>query len=376
MIKPIPFLELKQTYDELSEEIDKAIKDVLDGGWYIGGGAVSAFESDFSSYTQSRHCVGVASGLDALYLSMLALNIQKGDEVIVPVHTFIATFLAIMNVGAVPIPAACGDDYLIDPDSIDALITPRTRAIIPVHLYGKVCDMDKILTSAKKHNLYVIEDAAQAHGAKYKDKKVGAIGDITCWSFYPGKNLGAFGDGGAITTNSEDLARRIRRVANYGSEKKYHHTDVGINSRLDTLQAAILSVKLKYLDEWNSRRRVMAARYLKELAPYTADKTGPHLILPIVSERDTDSHVWHLFVVRTKDRDQFASALRLSGVETQIHYPHLCVDHECFPDMRQEYQNHFEIERQWCRDILSLPMSPHHSPQQIELIIEKVIEHL
>ena len=365
MPRSVPFLDLKDTYTELAPEIDAALKAVTSGGWYIGGDFLEKFEEEFAIFCEAKYCVGVGNGLDALSLSMMALEIGKGDEVIVPVHTFIATYLAILNVGAVPVPVACGDDFLMDPEAIEAAITPRAKAIMPVHLYGNVCHMDKILEIAKAHNLYVIEDAAQAHGASYNGKRVGGIGDTSCWSFYPGKNLGAFGDAGAVTTNNKDLADRIRCLGNYGSAKKYHHVEVGINSRLDPLQAAILSVKLKYLDEWNNRRRALAGRYLERLKELESEA----FLLPKQPEGYEVSPVWHLFVVQLKERDAIAAKLKELGIGTQVHYPHLCTDHDCFPEMREQYKGEFAKERKWCRDILSLPISPHHRQDDIDYVM-------
>ena len=376
MIKNVPFLDLKDSYDELAEDINAATLSVLNNGWYIGGAALEKFEKEFADFVQADFCIGNGSGLDALHLSLMALDIKAGDEVIVPVHTFIATYLAIIKVGAIPVPVGCGYDYLIDPLQIAAAITDKTKAIMPVHLYGNICDMGAIKDVAAKHNLYVIEDAAQAHGAKYKGRSIGAIGDLTCWSFYPGKNLGAFGDAGAVTANDAELARKIRMIGNYGSIKKYEHEMVGTNSRLDTIQAATLSVKLQHLEQWNARRQKIAAYYIDELSSVAGDKSRFNMVLPSMPVDQDSRHVWHLFVIKINDRAHIMEALKERGIATQIHYPHLCVDHACFPDIKALYKNRFQKERQWCQDILSLPISPHHSEHDIEYVVKNLKEIL
>ncbi|MCB1366093.1 MAG: DegT/DnrJ/EryC1/StrS family aminotransferase, partial [Rhodobacteraceae bacterium] len=263
----IPFLDLGAAYRELAGDIDAAVARVLASGWYVGGQEVEAFEAEFAAYTESAHCVGTGNGLDALVLALRACGIGPGDGVIVPSNTYIATWLAVSAVGATiqpvePDPAT----HNIDPARIAAAVTPDTRAILPVHLYGQPADLDPILDLARKHGLRVIEDAAQAHGARYRGRRIGGHGDVACWSFYPGKNLGALGDAGAITTGDAGIAERIRRLGNYGSAQKYVHVERGVNSRLDPLQAAVLRVKLAVLDDWNDRRRAIAAAYGEGLA--------------------------------------------------------------------------------------------------------------
>ncbi|MDA9707727.1 DegT/DnrJ/EryC1/StrS family aminotransferase [Prochlorococcus sp. AH-736-K21] len=263
----IQFLNVGSTYSEIKEEIDEAISEVLKSGWYILGKEVEKFEELWSYYCESKYAVGVASGLDSLILSLRALDIKEGDEIIVPSNTYIATWLAISAVGAKIIPIEPDENtHNIDVTKIDELINERTKAIIPVHLYGQPTDMNSILNIARKYNLYVVEDAAQAHGATYNNKKIGSHGDIVCWSFYPGKNLGGFGDGGAITTNNYKIAEKIKLLRNYGSSRKYHNELKGVNSRLDPIQAAILRVKLKYLDKWNNKRRILANEYNEKLS--------------------------------------------------------------------------------------------------------------
>jgi dTDP-4-amino-4,6-dideoxygalactose transaminase len=263
----VPFLDLGAAYREIQAELESAVFTSLRSGWYIGGRDVEAFEEEFAAFTETRHCVGVANGLDALHLALVAMGIGVGDEVIVPTNTFIATWLAVSQSGAILIPVEPVEStYNLDPDRIEAAITPRTRAILPVHLYGQPADLDPILALARKHGLRVLEDAAQAHGARYKGKRIGGHGDVVAWSFYPSKNLGALGDAGAVTTNDPEVADRVRVLRNYGSRVKYVNEVKGCNSRLDPVQATVLRVKLRHLDEWNARRTAIAARYTAELA--------------------------------------------------------------------------------------------------------------
>ena len=309
----IPFLDLGAAYRELKPEIDSAVSRVLESGWYILGPEVEAFEAEWAAYCEAKHAVGLANGLDALILALRALDIGPGDEVIVPSNTYIATWLAVSGVGATPVPVEPDEaTHNIDPARIEAAITPRTRAILPVHLYGQPADLDPILDIALRHGLRLIEDAAQAHGARYKGRRIGAHGDIVCWSFYPGKNLGALGDAGAITTNDAALAERVALLRNYGSSQKYVNEVAGVNSRLDPIQAAVLKVKLSVLDDWTERRRAVAAAYAEGLK-----ETG--LVLPHVP--DWAEPVWHLYVVRTPDREALQARLSKAGIGTLIHYP-------------------------------------------------------
>ena len=309
----IPFLELGASYRELKPEIDAAVSRVLESGWYILGPEVEAFEAEWAAYCDAKHAVGLANGLDALTLALRALDIGPGDEVIVPSNTYIATWLAVSGVGATPVPVEPDlATHNIDPARIEAAITSRTRALLPVHLYGQPADMDPILDIAQRHGLRVIEDAAQAHGARYKGKRIGAHGDIVCWSFYPGKNLGALGDAGAITTDDTALAERVALLRNYGSRQKYVNEEAGVNSRLDPIQAAVLRVKLEVLDEWTERRRAVATAYTVGMA-----ESG--LILPHVP--DWAEPAWHLYVVRTSDREALQDRMTEAGIGTLIHYP-------------------------------------------------------
>lgn len=346
----IPFLDLRAAYLDLKSGIDAATARVLESGCYILGPEVDAFEAEWAAYCEAKHAVGLANGLDALSLALRALDIGAGDEVIVPSNTYIATWLAVSGVGAMPVPVEPDPiTYNIDPSRIAAAITPRTRAIIPVHLYGQPADMDPILDIARAHRLRVIEDAAQAHGARYKGKRIGAHGDIVCWSFYPGKNLGAMGDAGAVTTDDPVLAERVALLRNYGSRQKYVNEEAGTNSRLDPLQAAVLRVKLSVLDDWTARRKAIAAAYTEGLA-------DSGLILPHVP--DWADPVWHLYVVRSTERDVLQARLTEAGIGTLIHYP-------IAPHMQKAYAglgiapDALPYARQLAGEVLSLPIGPH-----------------
>lgn len=348
----IPFLDLKAPHVELRDDIDAAITRVLDSGWYILGPEVEAFEAEYAAYCQASHAVGVANGLDALHLALRAMGVGPGDEVIVPSNTYIATWLAVSQCGATPVPVEPVDaTFNIDPARIEAAITPATRVILPVHLYGQPADLDPILAIARKHGLRVLEDAAQAHGARYKGRRIGAHGDAVAWSFYPGKNLGALGDGGAVTTNDPELADRIRVLRNYGSRVKYVNEVQGFNSRLDPIQAAVLRVKLAHLDDWNARRGSIAALYLSGLG-----ECG--LLLPQLPAFADPA--WHLFVVRHPRRDVLQKRLAELGVGTLIHYP--------IPPHRQEAYagagfraEVFALANAQAEEVLSLPIGPHLS---------------
>ena len=345
----VPFLDLQAGYLELKDDIDSEVSRVLNSGVYIGGHEVLAFENEWAHYCGASHSVAVGNGLDALRLALLSLNIGVGDEVIVPAHTFIATWLAVTSVGATPVPVEPNIlSFNIDYSLISASITSATKAIIPVHLYGQPCDLDPILDLAKHYSLFVIEDAAQAHGSRYKGRRIGTHGIVTCWSFYPGKNLGAFGDAGAITTNNHDLALKIRTLSNYGSAAKYVNTLIGFNSRLDPLQAAILRVKLRYLDEWNSRRKLIADYYsscLKEA----------NLILPYVP--DYADPVWHIYNILHENRDSLKKSLEISGVSCGCHYPVPPHRQLCYEEMF--ISESFPITQHISDRALSIPIGPH-----------------
>jgi dTDP-4-amino-4,6-dideoxygalactose transaminase len=361
----IPFLDLGAAYRELKTEIDAAVHRVLDSGWYILGPEVEAFEAEWASYCEATHAVGLANGLDALILALRALDVGPGDEVIVPSNTYIATWLAVTAVGARPVPVEPDPaTHNIDPALIAAGITPATKVILPVHLYGQPADMDPILAIARQHGIAVVEDAAQAHGARYKGRRIGAHGDIVCWSFYPGKNLGALGDGGAITTNRADLADKIQVLRNYGSRVKYVNEVQGVNSRLDPIQAAVLRVKLQHLDNWTDRRRAIAERYNECLQ-------GSGLTLPHTPDWADPS--WHLFVVRSTARDALQKRLTEFGVGTLIHYPippHMqaaYVGQEIAPDA-------LPIASQLADEVVSLPIGPQLDLQKLHIVISGVCD--
>ena len=348
----IPFTDLKQQYLEVKEELDTAYKRVMESGWYILGNEVSAFESEFANYCGVKFCIGVANGLEALTLALKAWNVGPNDEVIVPSNTFIATWLAVTQVGAKPIPVEPDvSTYNIDPEKIESAITESTKLILPVHLYGQPADMDKICKLSKKHGLKILEDSAQAHGALYKGKKTGNLGDASGFSFYPNKNLGAFGDGGAVTTNDEELAQNVRILRNNGSSKKYVNEVIGYNSRLDELMAAFLRVKLKHIDEWNSRRKKIAKWYFERLPG-----SFPEWILPTAPV--WAEPCWHIYVIRTDNRDAYQSKLTELGVGTLIHYP-------IPPHLQRAYeflhytQGSYPIAEKLAKEVLSIPMGIH-----------------
>jgi dTDP-4-amino-4,6-dideoxygalactose transaminase len=360
----IPFLDIGAAYKELKVEIDVAIRRVLNSGWYILGPEVESFEADWAQYCEADYAVGLANGMDALTLALRGLGVGFGDEVIVPSNTYIATWLAISAVGATPVPVEPNPaTYNIDVERIESAITSKTKVLLPVHLYGQAADLDPILLLARKYNLKVVEDAAQAHGARYKGRPIGAHGDIVCWSFYPGKNLGALGDGGAITTNCEEMADRIRVLRNYGSRVKYVNEVQGVNSRLDPIQAAVLRAKLIHLDAWTDRRRAIADTYNMRLK-------GEGLILPYVP--DWSDPAWHLYVVQSTDRDSLQGNLTAAGVGTLIHYP--VPPHKQAAYAAASYASGaFPIASKIADQILSLPIGPQVPPQAIENIINSVL---
>jgi len=360
----VDFLDLRAGYRELKDDIDAAVARVLESGQYILGPEVEVFEGAFAQYCGADHAVGVANGLEALILSLKALGIGEGDEVLVPSNTYIATWLAVSELGAVPVPVEPDPaTHNINPENIVAAITPLTRAIIAVHLYGQPADLAPISALAQQHGLALIEDAAQCVGARYRGTRIGSHGDAVCWSFYPGKNLGAMGDGGAVTTNDAALAATIRKLGNYGSDRKYVHEMRGINSRLDPIQAAILNVKLAHLDNWTARRSRIAACYLEGLA----DLEG--IILPHVPQ--WADPVWHLFVIRSERREALQAHLRKACIATLIHYP--------TPPHRQgAYQAGWSIRtplpiaERLAAEVLSLPIWPQMPQEDVERVIAAV----
>ncbi|MCW4047197.1 MAG: DegT/DnrJ/EryC1/StrS family aminotransferase [Candidatus Bathyarchaeota archaeon] len=357
----ILFNDFKREYAAIGEEVSQSIKRVLKSGWYILGQEAEKFEEKFSKYIGTKFAIGLNSGSDALYLAVKALGISNGDEVVTVSNTMVSTVDAIIRNGARPVFADIEPEtYTIDASKIKTKITAKTRAIIPVHLYGHAADMDPIIEISEKHNLFIIEDACQAHGAEYKNAKVGSVGYIGCFSFYPTKNLGAYGDGGMIVTNDEQLATKLRQMRNYGQSKKYYHDFVGVNSRLDEIQAAILRTKLRYLDDWNKRRRKLASLY-NDLLKNT------ETITPI--EKDYAKHVYHLYVIRHKHRNKLQQYLLSRGIQTLIHYP--------VPvHMQRAYKtiDKLPVTEKICNEILSLPLHPWLSENEVEVVSECIKE--
>lgn len=362
----VPFLDLKSAYLELRHELDAAYHRVMASGWSVLGEEVQAFEKQFAAYCGARYCVGVGNGLDALSLILRGYGIGAGDEVIVPSNTFIATWLAVSHAGACPVPVEPdAATFNLHPEYVERAITPRTRAIIAVHLYGLSADMDSIREVARSRGLKVIEDAAQAHGARYKGQRIGNLGDAAGFSFYPTKNLGAFGDGGAVVTDDGQLADRVAAMRNYGSRKRYEHESKGCNSRLDEVQAALLQVRLQRLDEWNERRRARARLYVSLLS-------GLPLTLP--HEPPGAEHVWHLFVVRVAQREALQRFLEDRGVGTLIHYP-------VPPHLQPAYKDlglgpgALPVSEKIHREVLSLPMGPHLGEDQLSYVASAVADY-
>ena len=360
----IPFQDLKAPHQELRDELERVFHEVLESGWFTQGMHLKAFEREYADYCGVEHCIGVGNGLDALNLILRAYEIGEGDEVIVPSNTYIATWLAVTHTGATPVPVEPdGFTYNINPSLIEASITPKTKAIMPVHLYGQPADMDAINAIASKYKIKVIEDAAQSHGAKFKGRRSGALGNAAGHSFYPGKNLGALGDGGAITTDDFYLAEKVRCLRNYGSNVKYHNDLIGFNSRLDEIQAAFLRVKLKKLNEWNSRKKEIAGLYSKLINPTYA--ALPRSIAHI-------DHVWHQYVIRVKKRDELAAKLMKNGVETMIHYPIPPHKQKAYEAVFGKQKFSLPIAETLSDEILSLPIWPNLNDSQIHYIINTV----
>ncbi len=361
----VPFVTFIPLERELDQELRNAFERVFSSSWYIEGKEDERFEKAFASYCDSKFCVGVGNGLDALYLALKALNIGAGDEVIVPSNTYIATALSVVYVGAKPVFVEPDiQTYNIDPNKIEEAITVNTKAIMPVHLYGQPCDMDPIMDIAKRHNLYVIEDCAQAHGARYNDKVIGSFGNAAGFSFYPGKNLGALGDAGATVTNDEELSNKIRALGNYGSDYKYHHIYQGNNSRLDELQAAFLSAKLPILDKVNENRRSIAQKYL-------AGINNPEIILPYVP--DYALPVWHIFGIRCKRRSELESFLNNAGISTNKHYPIPMHLQDCFKEFGY-VKGDFPIAEEISETELSIPMFYGMTDEEIDYVIDRINE--
>jgi dTDP-3-amino-3,4,6-trideoxy-alpha-D-glucose transaminase len=354
----VPLLDLKLATDELRDSLDSAYRRVMDSGWFLLGRELEAFEAEYAAAIGAAHCVGVANGLEALQLALMARDVGPGAEVIVPAHGYIATWLAVTHVGAKPVPCECDEQtYNLDPARLEALITPRTKAILPIHLYGQTADMEAINAIAARRGIFVLEDAAQSHGARSHGRAAGTLGGAAGISFYPSKNLGALADGGAITTNDAQLADKLRHLRNYGSKVRYQHEYAGLNSRLGELQAAFLRAKLPHLAAWNARRAKLAARYLAQL------RGVGDLVLPFVPDWADPS--WHLFVVRTRRREALQSFLAAREIGTQIHYP-------TPPHLTPAYRGggwkrgDFPLAERLANEVLSLPIGPHHAAEQID----------
>jgi dTDP-4-amino-4,6-dideoxygalactose transaminase len=359
----IPFVDLKAQYHSIKAEVDAAISDVLENSSFVLGKHVAAFEEEFAAYCQASYAQGVNSGTSALHLAMLAAGIGPGDEVITVSMTFVATVSAIGYTGARPVFVDADPvSYTMDPAKIEAAITERTKAIVPVHLYGQPADMDPIMEIARRHKLIVIEDAAQAHGAEYKGRRVGSIGDLGCFSFYPGKNLGAYGEGGAVVTSSPEYNRTIRMLRDWGAEKRYHHVLKGYNYRLEGIQGAILRVKLRYLDGWTACRQAHAREYSKALE-------GSGLQTPAVMPYG--SHVFHVYALRSAERDQLQQALQSAGVQSGIHYPYPVHLLEAWADLGYQ-KGSFPVSEQIAAEELSLPMYPELTSEQIAEVVSAV----
>lgn len=357
----IKFLDLHKINERFRKDFDLKIKEVLDCGWYLQGKENEKFSADFAAYCGTKYALGVANGLDALNLIIKAYGFGKGDEIIVPANTYIATILAVSQNGCTPVLVEPDiKTYNINPDLIEEKINPRTKAILVVHLYGQAVQMEKIWKLAEKYNLKIIEDSAQAHGAVYKGRRTGNLGDASGFSFYPGKNLGALGDAGGVTTNDKELYERVKALANYGSDRKYHHIYKGVNSRLDELQAAFLDIKLKYLDSDNKKRREISKYYRENIK-------NPKIILPEIY--DENAHIWHVFVVRTAERERFQKYLEENGIQTIIHYPTPPHHQGAY----QEWKNlSLPITEKIHREVLSLPMSPVLTDEEVQKVVEVV----
>jgi dTDP-4-amino-4,6-dideoxygalactose transaminase len=361
----IPFAQLKTQFESIEDEVRAAIDEVLKSCWYIMGNQMRGFEEEFAAYTGTSHCLGVASGTDAITLALKAVGVTVGDEVVTVANTCIPTLCGVSATGASPVLVDITPATLtMDPSRIESAITERTKAIVPVHLYGHPCDMDSIMEVAQQHGLAVVEDCAQAHGTEYRGRRCGSLGDAAAFSFYPSKNLGAYGDGGAVVTNNEAIAENVRMLRNYGEERRYYHTVKGGNSRLDELQAAILRVKLKHLDEWNKARRIRAEEYCNRL------RTFP-LRLPL--EAKWAKHIYHLFVIRVARRDDLMAHLKERGIGTLIHYPVPIHLQQAYADLGHK-PGDFPRAEEACNEVLSLPMYPEMTLSDIGQVAEAIAD--
>jgi dTDP-4-amino-4,6-dideoxygalactose transaminase len=357
----IPFVDLGRQHAEIRDQIDAAMAQVIDSGAFILGPDVGLFEEEWAAYCEARHAIGVASGTAAIHLAIEALDIGEGDEVIVPANTFVASALPVVHRGATPVLVDCDPVTAnIDVDAVEAAISPRTRAVIAVHLYGQPADLDALLRVSEQHGFDLVEDACQAHGARYNGRRVGALGRVGCFSFYPSKNLGCLGDGGAIVTNDDELAERLRKLRDLGQARKYEHVLPGYNERLDTIQAAVLRVKLGYLDGWNEGRRAHASEYALRLG-------DAGVVVPETAEGR--EHVWHLYVVRTPDRDRIRASLDAAGIQTGLHYPVPVHLQQAFAQLGYE-EGSFPIAEQWSREGLSLPMFAELERDEIDSVVQ------
>ena len=363
-MQEVPYLDLGTIHREIENELETAFHQVMDRQWFIGGSADKRFETQFAKYCGAKACVGTGNGLDAIRLILLAYGIGEGDEVIVPANTFIATVLAITYVGATPVFVDANiETYTIDPTLIEAKITDKTKAIIVVHLYGRAVDVTPIRLLSEKYNLKIIEDAAQAHGAEVRGVKVGKLGDAAAFSFYPGKNLGALGDAGAVVTDDEELAERVRAYGNNGSYQKYCHVYKGCNSRLDELQAAFLAAKLPHLDEWNKERRRIAQIYGQKIK-------NEKVVLPKMPE-DNFEHVFHIYPVLVKEREKFAEHLKQCEILTNIHYPTPIMEQDAYQEFRGQIEC-YPVTKRICAEEVSIPLYPGMTDEQIKWVIESI----
>jgi len=361
----IPILELKTQYQQIKVEIDAALAEVFEASWFVLGKQGQMFEEEFAAWCGARFCVGCGSGTEAIHLALVAVGVQPGDEVITVPNTAVPTCSAISAAGATPVFVDVDPDtYTMDVAQVASKISPKTKAIVPVHLYGHPVDMDALLEVAQRHHVPVVDDAAQAHGAALRGRRIGSFGNATAWSFYPSKNLGAYGDGGAVTANDESLRDRLVRLRNYGEERRYYHTVKGFNSRLDEIQAAILRVKLRHLDEWNAARRRIAEFYLRHIV-------NPLITLPL--EKPWARHCWHLFVVRTPQRDALRTHLQARGIGSQIHYPIPIHRQQAYADLNLP-EGSLPVAEQLANEVLSLPLYPEMTEEQAARVCEAVNE--
>lgn len=360
----VPFVSFEPMHNEIKSQLKEKFDLVLDNNYFIRGRELEEFEKGFASYSDCSYSIGCGTGLDALYLLLKALGIGQGDEVIIPANTFIATALAVSYVGATPILVDANiETYTIDTELIRDRITAKTKGIIAVHLYGRMCDMSPIMDIANDNNLWVIEDAAQAHGATYKNKKAGSFGIGAGFSFYPGKNLGALGDGGCVTTNDSEVARKVKMLGNYGSSIKYVHEYLGTNSRLDEMQAAFLNVKLKYLDKWTDYREKVASRYINEI-------TNPRIKLPLRTDSEY-KNVWHVFATRCKERDEFEKYLNENGIGTTIHYPTPIHLHESYNHLNIK-EGEYPVSEELSKTELSIPMYYGITDEEVDYVVDVI----